>query len=80
MEDRLDGSSRFVSPWAAAFSLGRLDDPDAGYFFSRNRSLLFIFVEQRREEGDFAENRDRIRVIRSAIARLRAEFPRVRRA
>jgi hopanoid biosynthesis associated RND transporter like protein HpnN len=77
MEDRLDGSSRFVSPWAAAFSLGRLDDPDAGYFFSRNRSLLFIFVEQRREEGDFAENRDRIRVIRSAIARLRAEFPRV---
>jgi hopanoid biosynthesis associated RND transporter like protein HpnN len=78
MEDRLDGSSRFVSPWAAAFSLGRLDDPDAGYFFSRNRRLLFVFVEQRREEGDFAENRDRIRAIRSAVARLGAEFPRVR--
>jgi uncharacterized protein len=78
MEDRLDGSTRFASPWAAAFSLGRLDDPDAGYYFSRSRSLLFIFVEQRREEGHFAENRDRIRTIRSAVARLGAEYPRVR--
>jgi hopanoid biosynthesis associated RND transporter like protein HpnN len=78
VESRLDGSGRFVSPWASAFSLGRLDDPDAGYFFSRNRSLLFMFVEQRREEGNFAENRDRIRAIRAAVARLGAEFPRVR--
>jgi uncharacterized protein len=78
LEDRLDGSSRFVSPWAAAFSLGRLDDPDAGYFFSQNRKLLFMFVEQRREEGNFAENRDRIRAIRSAVARLGTQYPAVR--
>ena len=36
---RLDGETAYTSPWAAAFSLGRLDDPDAGYFFSADRQL-----------------------------------------
>lgn len=65
----------FVSPWSAAFSLGRLDDPDAGYFFSADRRTLFLFVQQRRQEGDFTDNRDRIAAIRAAVARLVAAHP-----
>ena len=47
----------YASPWAAAFSLNRFDDPDVGYFFSPDKRLLFLFVEPRRQEGDFGENR-----------------------
>lgn len=65
----------FVSPWSAAFSLGRLDDPDAGYFFSSDRRTLFLFVQQRRQEGDFTDNRGRIAAIRAAVARLAPAYP-----
>ena len=75
---RLDGSPVYTSPWSTAFSLGRLDDPDAGYYFSKNRTMLFVFVGQQREEGNFIENRERIRDIRAAVARLATEFPGVR--
>ena len=72
---RLDGASTYTSPWAAAFSVGRLDDPDAGYFFSSDRRYLFLFVKQQREEGNFAESRGTIEAIRGAIGRLAPEFP-----
>ena len=75
---RLDGDSRYTSPWAAAFSVGRLDDPDVGYFFSSDRQWLFLFVRQRREEGNFADSRGTIEAIRRTIAGLRREFPDVR--
>jgi hopanoid biosynthesis associated RND transporter like protein HpnN len=74
---RLDGASAYVSPWATAFTLGRFDDPDAGYYFSQNKKLLFMFVSQRREEGNFAENRERIQALRDTVARLTPAFPRV---
>ncbi len=72
---RLDGATTYVSPWATAFSMGRFDDPDAGYFFSADRRLLFLFVRQERQEGNFGSNRATIQRIRRAIASLRAEFP-----
>ena len=75
---RLDGTSAYTSPWATAFSVGRLDDPDAGYFFSADRHWLFLFVRQRREEGNFAESRGTIEALRRTIARLQPEFPGVR--
>ena len=75
---RLAGSSAYTSPWATAFSVGRLDDPDAGYFFSADRHWLFLFVRQRREEGNFSESRGTIEAIRRAIRRLQPEFPGVR--
>jgi uncharacterized protein len=75
IEARLEGNTAYVSPWDTGFSLGRLDDPDAGYYFSSDKHLLFMFVEQNREEGDFASNRTRIERIRQAIARLAPEFP-----
>jgi hopanoid biosynthesis associated RND transporter like protein HpnN len=74
---RLEGASGYRSPWGAALAIGRLDDPDAGYFFSRNQKLLFLFVAPRREEGNFADNRERIAAIRDTIAHLKAAFPRV---
>jgi len=74
---QLDGAPAYVSPWTTAFALGRFDSPDAGYFFSPDRRLLFVFVEARRQEGNFKENRDRIEGIRGAIAKLRTEYPQV---
>jgi hypothetical protein len=75
---RLDGSSAYASPWSSAFSGGRLDDPDAGYFFSSDKHWLFMFVRQRRDEGSFVSNRATIDGIRGAIAHLKGDFPEVR--
>lgn len=75
---RLDGSAPYVSPWDAGFSLGDLDDPDAGYYFSDDKRLLFLFVAERVDEGDFASNRGQLAAIRHTIARLAPEFPDVR--
>jgi uncharacterized protein len=69
---RLDGPSPYTSAWGTAFSVGRLDDPDAGYFFSSDRHWLFVLVQ---EEGHYAEKRRSIATIRSVIARLKGEFP-----
>ncbi len=69
---RLDGPSPYTSAWGTAFSVGRLDDPDAGYFFSSDRHWLFVLVQ---EEGSYAEKRRSIATIRSVIARLKGEFP-----
>ncbi len=75
---RLDGKSAFTSPWATAFSVGRLDDPDAGYYFSSDKHWLFLFVKQPREEGSFRDSRRAIEAIRRTIARLGRDFPDVR--
>jgi hopanoid biosynthesis associated RND transporter like protein HpnN len=75
---RVDGPSPYVSPWATGLSMGRVDDPDAGYFLSSDKRLLFLFVQQRRDEGDFASNRARIDALRRTLTRLAAEFPDVR--
>ena len=48
---RLDGKTTYTSPWATAFSVGRLDDPDAAYYFSSDRHWLFLFVQQRAGGG-----------------------------
>ena len=74
----LDGTTVYVSPWDRAFSLGSLDEPDAGYYFSPDRRLLFLFVAEQLDEGNFASNRERIDTIRRAIGRSASEFPDVR--
>lgn len=75
---RIGGPSPYVSPWAIGLSMGRFDDPDAGYFLSSDKRLLFLFVQQRRDEGDFASNRARIDALRQTLGRLAPEFPDVR--
>ena len=72
----LDRQAPYRSPWSAAFSLGHLDKPDAGYFFSGNDRFLFMFVEEPRE-GDL-DVPATIAAIRAAILRLGREFPTVR--
>ena len=42
---RLDRPTPYRSPWGSLFSFGRDADPDAGYFLSEDKSLLFVFVE-----------------------------------
>ena len=75
---RLDGAAAYVSPWATAFSGGRLDDPDAAYFFSSDRHWLFLFVQQRRQEGDFADSAARSRPSGAPSRASRRDFPDVR--
>ena len=71
---RLDGQTTYTSPWSTAFSVGRLDEPDAGYFFSSDKHWLFLFVQQRREEGNFTDSRSTIEALRRTIAALRPDF------
>ena len=75
---RLDGKNSYTSPWSSAFSVGRLDEPDAGYYFSSDRRWLFMFVRQPRHEGSFVETRATIRTIRRTIADLERDHPGVR--
>jgi hopanoid biosynthesis associated RND transporter like protein HpnN len=72
---RIDGKAGRGSPWARALSESDLRRSDAGWFFSADRRLLFMFVKADSVEGDFTDNRERIELIRSTIARLRPEFP-----
>jgi hopanoid biosynthesis associated RND transporter like protein HpnN len=75
---RLDGTAPYTSPWSTAFSVGRLDEPDAGYYFSSDKHWLFLFVKQPRQEGSFIEARRTIETIRRAIAGLGRDFPEIR--
>ena len=72
---RLDGKAGYVSPWSLALSGNGLGGQDAGWFFSADRRLLFVFVETNSVEGDFTDNRERIELIRAIIAKLRPQFP-----
>jgi uncharacterized protein len=72
---RIDGRMDHESSWSAALSLGGLADRDRGWFFSSDRRRLFVFIEPRRVEGDFTDNRERIALIRATIKRLSADFP-----
>ncbi len=74
----LDERGPYVSPWDTGWSFGDAADPDAEYYFSSDKRLLFVFVEEQMGEGDFASNRGRIATIRHAIGTLASEFPEVR--
>src|SRR5262249_53182774 len=74
----LQANASYASPWDRAFSLGSLDEPDAGYYFSPDKRLLFLFVAEQLDEGNFASNRGRIETIRRAVGELAREFPDVR--
>jgi hopanoid biosynthesis associated RND transporter like protein HpnN len=72
---RFDGQAGRGSPWSLALSGSGFRHEDAGWFFSADRRLLFVFVKANSVEGDFTDNRERIELIRSTIARLRPQFP-----
>ena len=74
---RLEQPTPYRSPWGTLFSLGDRP-PEAGYFLSEDKSLLFVLVETPQgDEGSFMANRRAIQIIRSAIADLRPVFPTV---
>jgi hopanoid biosynthesis associated RND transporter like protein HpnN len=73
----LGGEEAYVSPWATAFSMNR-GDGHAGWFFSKDRGLLFLLVQPRREPGEFGGNRAAVRTIREAVGTLAPQFPGVR--
>jgi hypothetical protein len=72
---RLDGKATYVSPWSIALSGDGVGRADAGWFFSPDRRLLFVFVEANAVEGAFIDNGERIALIRATIARLRRDVP-----
>src|SRR5262245_39807987 len=75
ISSRLDRPTPYRSPWATLFSFGG-DTADAGYFLSDDKSLLFILVESPKgEKGSFVGDHKAIDAVRSAIARLHADFP-----
>ena len=75
--DRLDRPMPYRSPWGTLFSLGERP-PEAGYFLSEDKSLLFALVETpKSDKGSFMGNRRAIEVIRGVIADLKPDFPNV---
>ena len=77
IDQRLDRPTPYRSPWGSLFSVGR-DDPDAGYFLSEDKSLLFVLVETpKSEKGSFVGDQAAITAIRDAVERLREVFPNV---
>src|SRR5574342_706252 len=74
---RLERPTPYRSPWGTLFSLGDAP-PEAGYFLSDDKSLLFVLVETpQSDKGDFLGDRRTIETIRGAIAHLRPAFPAV---
>ncbi len=64
----------YRSPWDGLLRSVE-DDPDAGYSFSDDKSLLFILAEPVGGSGGFTNDRAAIEDIRHRIAGLRAQFP-----
>jgi hypothetical protein len=75
---RLERPAPYRSPFGALFSVGAMDDSDAGYFLSEDRKLLFILTRPRSEEGSFTANRTAIDAIRRIVRELGPDFPTVR--
>ncbi|HWN02875.1 MAG TPA: MMPL family transporter, partial [Candidatus Dormibacteraeota bacterium] len=66
----------YRSPWDGLLRSVE-DDPDAGYFFSDDKSLLFILADPVGGSGGFTNDRAAIEDLRHRIAGLRAQFPAV---
>jgi uncharacterized protein len=78
IDQRLDRPTPYRSPWGSLFSFGRDADPDAGYFLSEDKSLLFVLVETpKSKKGSFVGDQAAITAIRDAVERLREVFPNV---
>ncbi len=74
---RIDRPTPYYSPWGTLFSL-RDHAPDAGYFLSDDKSLLFVLVETpEHDKGSFMGDRRAIEIIRDVIADLKPAFPEV---
>ena len=73
--ERLQRHESGSSPWGSVFTSERVEE--SGYFLSRDKKLLFMLVEPRREAGNFTDNQGVIAGIRGRIAALRAEYPAV---
>jgi len=77
ISDRLDRPTPYRSPWDTLFSLGDRP-PEAGYFLSEDKSLLFALVETpKSDKGSFMGDRHAIEIIRGVIASLKPDFPNV---
>jgi hopanoid biosynthesis associated RND transporter like protein HpnN len=74
---RLERPTPYRSPWGTLFSLGE-HPPEAGYFLSDDKSLLFALVETpKADKGSFIGDRRAIEVIRGVLANLKSDFPNV---
>src|SRR2546426_9512974 len=74
---RLERPTPYRSPWGTLFSLGDRS-PEAGYFLSDDKSLLFVLVETPHgDKGSFVSDRRAIEIIRGVMADLKRDFPNV---
>jgi hopanoid biosynthesis associated RND transporter like protein HpnN len=74
---RADRPGPYRSPWGAFFSLGA-EDADAGYFFSKDKRLLFILADPVSDARGATSDKGAIEEIRRHITQLRSEFPAVK--
>jgi hypothetical protein len=78
IDGRLSRPGPYRSPWGSLFSFGEDPPADTGYFLSPDKKLLFVLVEAPPgARGSFVKDRRAIAAVRSAIERVRTEFPTV---
>lgn len=79
MRQWLDGRTSLVSPWEAFFT-GKSwqDHAEEGYFWTKNKEYLLLFVTPRKIAGSFTSALDSLTALRHTIARVRTDFPGVR--
>jgi hopanoid biosynthesis associated RND transporter like protein HpnN len=74
---RADRPGPYRSPWSAFFSPGA-EDADAGYFFSKDKRLLFVLADPISGARGAMSDQAAIEEIRRHIAHLHGEFPSVK--
>jgi len=75
MSEQIDGRP-YRSPWGALLAAPTLA-PNGGYFLSHDRRLLYVVIDLVEVPRTFAAEHEAIVAVRSAIARLRPQFPSV---
>lgn len=70
----INGKAIYSSPWSSLFSKKSWDDEE-GYFWTKNKKYLLIFVTPKKVKDGFTDARYSLVSLRETISQLRKSFP-----
>jgi uncharacterized protein len=72
----LDGEGQFSSPWESLLvKEGRGKESEEGYFWTKDKRYLLLFIKPGKEAGSFAAAVASLTVLRKTITQVQADFP-----
>lgn len=75
----LDGQRSFTSPWKTFFTnTGWGNESEEGYFWTKNKQYLLVFVTPLKEENSFTNTQKSLINLRKTIASVQTDFPDIR--